>query len=147
MCRCCLRPVTANVAILPILLLTLWLSCLQIFKRVGWVATRLLLVPGIIEAFFDGGLVIKIFGMPATFAFAVGFIMKAVGPALVIQCMFEVQQKRLGTAKSRRFLSSSCQAHSSLNQKPSAYTDVMLACILDSHPAVDAAIFIVAFFH
>ncbi|KAL3133331.1 hypothetical protein ABBQ38_007206 [Trebouxia sp. C0009 RCD-2024] len=73
---------------------------LRIFKRVGWVATRLLLVPGIIEAFFDGGLIIKIFGMPATFAFAVGFILKAVGPALVIQCMFEVQQRRLGTAKS-----------------------------------------------
>lgn len=45
----------------------------------------------------------KIFGMPATFAFAVGFILKAVGPALVIQCMFEVQQKRLGTAKSGCF--------------------------------------------
>lgn len=74
--------------------------CLQIFKRVGWVASRLLLVPGVIEAFFDGGLIIKIFGMPATFAFAVGFILKAVGPALVIQCMFEVQQRRLGTAKS-----------------------------------------------
>ena len=79
-----------------------WLSCPQIFKRVGWVATRLLLVPGIIEAFFDGGLVIKVFSMPATFAFAIGFIMKAVGPALVIQCMFEVQQKRLGTSKSKR---------------------------------------------
>lgn len=62
-------------------------------------ATRLLLVPGIIEAFFDGGLAIKLFAMPATFAFATGFILKAVGPALVIQCMFEVQQKRLGTAK------------------------------------------------
>lgn len=37
--------------------------------------------------------------MPPTFAFALGFILKAVGPALVIQCMFEVQQKRLGTAK------------------------------------------------
>jgi len=65
-------------------------SVVQIFKKVGWVATRLLLVPGILEAFFDGGL-----------AFALGFILKAVGPALVIQCMFDVQQKRLGTAKSK----------------------------------------------
>lgn len=65
----------------------------------GWAATRLLLVPGICEAFFDGGLAVAIFGMPATFAFALGFILKAVGPALVIQCMFDVQQKRLGTAK------------------------------------------------
>ena len=71
----------------------------QIFKKVGWVALRLLLVPGLIEAFFDGGLAVALFGMPTTFAFALGFILKAVGPALVIQCMFDVQQKRLGTAK------------------------------------------------
>lgn len=69
----------------------------QVFKRVGNSAIRLLLVPGIIEAFFDGGIAIAIFGMPPLFAFALGFILKAVGPALVIQCMFEVQQKRLGT--------------------------------------------------
>ena len=65
----------------------------------GPAATRLLFIPGIIEAFFDGGLAISIFKMPATFAFALGFILKAVGPALVIQCMFEVQQKRLGLDK------------------------------------------------
>ena len=76
-------------------------SVVQIFKKVGWVATRLLLVPGILEAFFDGGLAVALFGMPPTFAFALGFILKAVGPALVIQCMFDVQQKRLGTAKSK----------------------------------------------
>ena len=71
----------------------------QVFKRVGNSAIRLLLVPGIIEAFFDGGIAIAIFGMPPLFAFALGFILKAVGPALVIQCMFEVQQKRLGAQK------------------------------------------------
>lgn len=71
----------------------------QIFRRVGWAAGRLLLIPGICEAFFDGGIAIPIFGMPPTFAFALGFILKAVGPALVIQSMFEVQQKRLGTVK------------------------------------------------
>ena len=79
------------------------LCVLQIFKRVGWVATRLLLVPGIIEAFFDGGLAVAFFGMPALFAFATGFILKAVGPALVIQCMFDVQQRRLGTAKGQLY--------------------------------------------
>jgi hypothetical protein len=71
----------------------------QIFRRVGWSAVRLLLVPGICEACFDGGIAMPIFGMPPTFAFALGFILKAVGPALVIQSMFEVQQKRLGTIK------------------------------------------------
>ena len=60
---------------------------------------KLLLVPGIVEAFFDGAIAMPIFGMPPTFAFALGFILKAVGPALVIQAMFEVQQKRLGSTK------------------------------------------------
>ncbi len=75
---------------------------MQIFKRVGGAAVRLLLVPGICEAFFDGGIAMPIFGMPPTFAFALGFILKAVGPALVIQSMFEVQQRRLGTVKGVR---------------------------------------------
>ncbi|CAL5227266.1 g10197 [Coccomyxa viridis] len=73
---------------------------LDIFRRVGLSAVRLLLVPGIVEAFFDGAIAMPIFGMPPTFAFALGFILKAVGPALVIQAMFEVQQKRLGAVKS-----------------------------------------------
>ena len=34
------------------------------------------------------------------FAFAMGFILKAVGPALVMQLMFELQSKRLGTDRS-----------------------------------------------
>ncbi|KAK9826729.1 hypothetical protein WJX81_002380 [Elliptochloris bilobata] len=72
---------------------------LQIFKKVGGSAVRLLFIPGIVEAFFDGGIAIPIFGMPPAFAFALGFILKAVGPALVIQAMFEVQQRRLGVAK------------------------------------------------
>ena len=72
---------------------------LQIFKKVGLSAIRLLFIPGVVEAFFDGALAVAFFNMPVTFAFALGFILKAVGPALVIQCMFEVQQKRLGVAK------------------------------------------------
>lgn len=72
---------------------------LGIFKRVGPAAIRLLFIPGICEAFFDGGIATALFGMPVTFAFALGFILKAIGPALVIQCMFEVQQKRLGLDK------------------------------------------------
>lgn len=79
---------------------------LQIFKKVGLSAIRLLFIPGVVEAFFDGALAIAFFNMPATFAFALGFILKAVGPALVIQCMFEVQQKRLGVAKCEDMLCS-----------------------------------------
>ena len=62
-------------------------------------AVKLLFIPGLTEAFFDGAIAIPIFGMSATFGFALGFILKAIGPALVIQLMFEVQEKRLGTAK------------------------------------------------
>ena len=65
----------------------------------GPAALRLLFIPGICEAFFDGGMAVALFGMSTTFAFALGFILKAIGPALVIQCMFEVQQKRLGLEK------------------------------------------------
>lgn len=50
---------------------------LQIFKKVGGSAVRLLFIPGVIEAFFDGGIAIPIFGMPPAFAFALGFILKA----------------------------------------------------------------------
>ncbi len=88
---------------------------LQIFKKVGLSAIRLLFIPGVVEAFFDGALAIAFFNMPATFAFALGFILKAVGPALVIQCMFEVQQKRLGVAKCEDML---CSTHCLLAAVP-----------------------------
>lgn len=74
--------------------------CAQIFKRIGVPAVKLLLIPGLVEAFFNGGLAVALFDVSALFGFALGFILKAIGPALVIQLMFELQQKRLGTAKS-----------------------------------------------
>lgn len=72
---------------------------LAIFKRVGWTAVKLLLIPGLVEAFFDGAIAIPIFGMPPAFGFALGFILKAIGPALVIQLMFELQSTGLGVGK------------------------------------------------
>ncbi len=76
------------------------LSGEQVFKQIGIPAVKLLFIPGVIEAFFDGGMAIALFGMPPLFGFALGFILKAIGPALVIQLMFELQQKRLGLEKS-----------------------------------------------
>ena len=70
------------------------------FKTIGVPAVKLLLIPGLVEAFFNGGLAVALFGMTPLFGFALGFILKAIGPALVIQLMFELQQKRLGTARS-----------------------------------------------
>lgn len=62
----------------------------------GFAAFKLLMVPGLCETFFDGGLAVALFGMPVTFGFALGSILNAVGPALVVQCMSEVQEMRLG---------------------------------------------------
>ena len=98
---------------------------LQIFKKVGLSAIRLLFIPGVVEAFFDGALAIAFFKMPATFAFALGFILKAVGPALVIQCMFEVQQKRLGVAKCEDVV---CNATVSTGWRPSVRRRAASAC-------------------
>ena len=38
--------------------------CLQAFRRVGVPAVKLLLIPGLTEAFFDGGLGVAFFDMP-----------------------------------------------------------------------------------
>lgn len=73
---------------------------LQVFKTIGVPAVKLLLIPGLVEAFFNGGMAVALFGMTPLFGFALGFILKAIGPALVIQLMFEQQQKRLGTERS-----------------------------------------------
>lgn len=70
------------------------------FKTIGVPAIKLLLIPGLVEAFFNGGMAVALFGMTPLFGFALGFILKAVGPALVIQLMFELQQKRLGAERS-----------------------------------------------
>ena len=60
---------------------------------------KLLFIPGLIEAFVDGGLAVALFSMPPLFGFSLGFILKAIGPALVIQLMFEVMARGLGLAK------------------------------------------------
>lgn len=70
------------------------------FKTIGVPAVKLLLIPGLVEAFFNGGLAVALFDMTPLFGFALGFILKAIGPALVIQLMFELQQKRLGAERS-----------------------------------------------
>ena len=74
-------------------------SPVQVFKKVGKVAVRLLLIPGICEAFVAGAVAHKIFDMPLLLGFTLGFILKAVGPAIVIQLMFDLQRKGRGVDK------------------------------------------------
>ena len=59
----------------------------EVFRRAGPAAVRLLLVPGIVEAVVSGSVAHAVFGMPWLLAYALGFILKAVGPAIVIQLM------------------------------------------------------------
>ena len=70
-----------------------------VFRRAGPAALRLLLVPGSVEALVSGSVAHAVFGMPWLLAYALGFILKAVGPAIVIQLMFDLQKRGLGVAK------------------------------------------------
>lgn len=52
----------------------------QTMNMYKWPALRLAFVPGIVEAVFDAGIAVALFGMPFTLALSMGFILKAVGP-------------------------------------------------------------------
>ncbi|KXZ53431.1 hypothetical protein GPECTOR_7g1329 [Gonium pectorale] len=69
---------------------------LQMFRRVGPAAVRLLLIPGLVEAFTTAGVAMGVLRMPPFWALTMGFILKAVGPAVVIQTMFDLQKRGLG---------------------------------------------------
>ena len=71
----------------------------MVFKRAGPAALRLLLIPGIVEAVISGSVAHSVFGMPWLLSYALGFILKAVGPAIVIQLMFDLQKRGWGVNK------------------------------------------------
>lgn len=74
-------------------------SFLQTMKMYKWPALRLALVPGLAEALFDAGVACAVFRMPFTLALSLGFILKAVGPGLVVPAMFQLQKQGLGVNK------------------------------------------------
>ncbi|KAI8468895.1 MAG: Sodium/hydrogen exchanger family-domain-containing protein [Monoraphidium minutum] len=85
-------------------LATIFLRCgLELeFKTMNmykWPALRLAFIPGVIEAVFDAGIAVALFGMPYTLALSMGFILKAVGPGLVVPAMFQLQKEGLGADK------------------------------------------------
>ncbi|KAI7845950.1 hypothetical protein COHA_000496 [Chlorella ohadii] len=65
-------------------------------RRFKYPAMRLALLPGLVEAFYDGGVATALFNMPVLLAFTMGFILKAVGPGLVVPAMFQLQKTGLG---------------------------------------------------
>lgn len=70
----------------------------QTMKRYKMPAIRLALIPGLVEAFYDGGIATApgLFGMPVLLGFSMGFILKAVGPGLVVPAMFKLQKLGYG---------------------------------------------------
>eukprot|EP00878_Enallax_costatus_P024159 GHUV01025756.1.p1 GENE.GHUV01025756.1~~GHUV01025756.1.p1 ORF type:complete len:597 (+),score=94.95 GHUV01025756.1:384-2174(+) len=83
---------------------TIFLRCgLELeFKTMAlykWPALRLAFLPGVTEAIFDAGIAYAVFGMPFTMALSLGFILKAVGPGLVVPAMFQLQKQGWGANK------------------------------------------------
>ncbi|KAL6784451.1 hypothetical protein ACKKBF_B01840 [Auxenochlorella protothecoides x Auxenochlorella symbiontica] len=84
-------------------LATIFLRCgleldLGTMRRYKYPAIRLALIPGLVEALYDGALATApaLFGMPILLGFTMGFILKAVGPGLVVPAMFKLQKTGLG---------------------------------------------------
>jgi len=65
-------------------------------RKFKYPALRLALIPGILEALYDAGLAVALFGMDYILGLTMGFILKAVGPGLVVPAMFRLQKNRIG---------------------------------------------------
>jgi len=68
-------------------------------KRLGFAVVRLTVLPGVTEALASAGLAVAIFDMPFFLALAMGFILAAVSPAVVVGGMFNLQQRGYGVDK------------------------------------------------
>lgn len=66
-------------------------------NRFKYPAMRLALIPGLAEALFDAGLATVLFDMDYALGLTMGFILKAVGPGLVVPEMFRLQCANIGT--------------------------------------------------
>lgn len=83
-------------------LATIFLRCglelsLETMNTFKFPALRLAIIPGVLEALFDAGLGVAFFNMSYTLALTMGFILKAVGPGLIVPAMFKLQQTGYGT--------------------------------------------------
>lgn len=71
---------------------------LGVFRRVGPLAVRLLLIPGITEALVSAGAAVGVFGMKPLLALCLGFILKPVDPAIVLSTACAYSARGAGTA-------------------------------------------------
>jgi len=72
---------------------------LSAIQRIGTVALRLTLLPGVSEAALVGIAGVVLCDMPVALALSMGFILAAVSPAVVVVGMFDLQQRGYGVAK------------------------------------------------
>lgn len=68
-------------------------------RKFKYPALRLALIPGLVEALYAAGLGVAVFDMPFTLSLCMGFILKAVGPGLVVPAMFHLQKIGMGVAQ------------------------------------------------
>merc|ERR1719359_562935 len=68
-------------------------------KRLGLAVVRLTVLPGVSEAFTVACCSMAMFGMPFPLGLALGFILGAVSPAVVVGGMFDLQQRHYGVEK------------------------------------------------
>jgi solute carrier family 9B (sodium/hydrogen exchanger), member 1/2 len=80
---------------------------LQALKVIGPVAIRLLVVPTLWEAIISGTVAQPVFGMPWLMCYMLGFILTAVGPAIVIQLMFDLQKEGWGVDRGAQLMKTS----------------------------------------
>ena len=72
---------------------------LDAFRSIGWMASRLTVMPGLSEAITCGLFSMLIFKMSFPLGMSLGFILGAVSPAVVVLGMFELQSMGYGVAK------------------------------------------------
>ena len=68
-------------------------------RRAGRVAARLTVLPGVSEALAVGVVAMRVFELPFVLALALGFILAAVSPAVVVVGMFDLHERGYGVAK------------------------------------------------
>ena len=68
-------------------------------RRAGRVAARLTVLPGVSEALAVGVVARWVFELPFVLALALGFILAAVSPAVVVVQMFDLHERGYGVAK------------------------------------------------
>eukprot|EP00985_Skeletonema_marinoi_P000430 scaffold152_cov121-Skeletonema_marinoi.AAC.4 len=65
-------------------------------SKVGSLSLRLMLFPGVVEAFSTAGMAMLLFNMPFALSLSQGFILAAVSPAIIIPYMIELRKKGVG---------------------------------------------------